>query len=443
MNLLKSHKWLGTFFSPIEPEKKFSGKLKYSPEKGVQLTYLIDENSIPSRTEIIHGVLENGQPCSLIGDFDVRDSWGESRYGKVISKIGIWGFHYLLIGHHIVNKAKYSSVTISFLEVEELFVANKGKWEKYTKDPIIESNLEIGKLLATHNIKRISPLNFLLDDEVQLYIEDDVIKKILREAFVKIKAHDEKPSIQFKGNLNYYFKFELKCSEPIDAITNYIKVLSNLLSLIYFHPAIPQHLEVSGLEGEINFNALLFISDARDKRTIKLCKPRYIHQLMPISVKTVNFSHIIEKWFSMAEKYYVFVLNIQSQTGYVNTYELYGHIAVIAQHLEDIGLEDEQNKMKKYEYSIEKYATRKTIIKLEKLFTVKGLKKIGFKLGKLRADILHVKTGRETLNKLSLPDLANIALCLELIVASHILTMLEIEKSVVNAYQDLHSPSIY
>ncbi|MBN8520258.1 MAG: hypothetical protein J0L71_21010, partial [Candidatus Accumulibacter sp.] len=58
--LLESREWVGEFFAPDQYEKRFPGKLSYSPEDGVILSYAITGSELPSESALVHGVLDTG-----------------------------------------------------------------------------------------------------------------------------------------------------------------------------------------------------------------------------------------------------------------------------------------------------------------------------------------------------------------------------------------------
>lgn len=72
--ILKDNQWIGEFFLPDQYDKRFFGKVDYSPENGVILSYSITGLNVPSDTDIIHGVLENHERCTLIGKFPPSQS---------------------------------------------------------------------------------------------------------------------------------------------------------------------------------------------------------------------------------------------------------------------------------------------------------------------------------------------------------------------------------
>ncbi|MEB5776295.1 hypothetical protein [Aeromonas caviae] len=77
------HDFFGEFF----PDKdnfshRFPAKVIYSPSEGLILEYLISDSSIKMHHEFLHGVLNTGEACTLIGPFDFVYSTNKS--GPVI-----------------------------------------------------------------------------------------------------------------------------------------------------------------------------------------------------------------------------------------------------------------------------------------------------------------------------------------------------------------------
>lgn len=69
MKLFEERQWVGEFFVPGQYEKRFPGKIDYSIEDGVKLSYAITDKELPSESELVYGVLDTGDKCTLIGNF--------------------------------------------------------------------------------------------------------------------------------------------------------------------------------------------------------------------------------------------------------------------------------------------------------------------------------------------------------------------------------------
>src|SRR6056297_842788 len=93
--LLLEQKWIGEFFLPDCYEKRFFGQVLYSPTEGVTLSYRISGLEVPRSPQVLHGVLESGQKCSLVGQFEPRQS-GLSLQNGLTTRPGKAGFHFLV-----------------------------------------------------------------------------------------------------------------------------------------------------------------------------------------------------------------------------------------------------------------------------------------------------------------------------------------------------------
>ncbi|WP_265454676.1 ApeA N-terminal domain 1-containing protein, partial [Aeromonas salmonicida] len=92
------HEFFGEFF----PDKdnfshRFPAKVTYSPSEGLNLEYLISDNGIKMQHEFLHGVLNTGEVCTLIGPFNFV--YSTNRSGLVIyTKYGRKPFKLFIIG---------------------------------------------------------------------------------------------------------------------------------------------------------------------------------------------------------------------------------------------------------------------------------------------------------------------------------------------------------
>jgi hypothetical protein len=128
LNLLENYEWFGKFWSP-DQSIKFPGKLTYTPKNGVQLECFFN---IVNKTDYdyIHGSLNDGKNCILIGKFNPYDHHFISRK-NVLAYRGKWTFKYCIfddfaasngfiaLEDFATNKTLYYKVLVDFSDFQE------------------------------------------------------------------------------------------------------------------------------------------------------------------------------------------------------------------------------------------------------------------------------------------------------------------------------------
>jgi len=118
--LFEEWQWIGEFFVPDQYEKRFPGKISYSPEDGVILSYSITGNELPSESELIHGVLDTGDKCTLVGNFKPHRTGFAVRNG-LSTRPGKVGFYCLAVGDFLEPKEVFADLNFSLTTLQEFF----------------------------------------------------------------------------------------------------------------------------------------------------------------------------------------------------------------------------------------------------------------------------------------------------------------------------------
>lgn len=148
----EKHEWIGLFLAESDCLKKennieseshieFPGKLSYSIENGVQLDFMCPMGRKIKKSLYIYGALENGEKCTLFGNFDPQT------FGFHSGEVSIYKakiiFESVIFGIHITTEEKFDGISIDFTNFQE-FCHPQGFRDlaQYSEEPIFKENHE-------------------------------------------------------------------------------------------------------------------------------------------------------------------------------------------------------------------------------------------------------------------------------------------------------------
>ena len=156
LNCFENYEFFGEFFENECTNKgRFVAKIKYSPEKGLQLEYSISDNEAPNSCERLFGVLSNGNRCTLIGDFNF--DYGTHHVGKVCVKSGIHGFTKALAQEGAAKGVTVNAIAPGYVETDMVRAVPEKVLEK------IVARIPVGRLGQAEDIARA--VMFLVAEE--------------------------------------------------------------------------------------------------------------------------------------------------------------------------------------------------------------------------------------------------------------------------------------
>jgi ApeA N-terminal domain 1 len=192
--------WNGEFFLPDQFENRFFGNITFSPEKGVVLTYRITGHDLPSKSELLYGVLDTGEQCTLVGTFSAAHS-GFSVKNGLSTRSGKADFHSLVIGKFLGEKELFSEVSFSLLGMQEFFFPEGYKdLVKYSNEPLFVAETDYGHIEVGNNAS-FSILG--KDVTAQIYNRNDQALADLRQAFKEIDGKHENSFFMLKKEISY------------------------------------------------------------------------------------------------------------------------------------------------------------------------------------------------------------------------------------------------
>ena len=90
--LFMDKEWFGEFFVHLDQyDRRFPGKIAYSPENRVILTYTITGHDVPAESDVVYGILNDGKKCTLLGKFTPQLSGFSVQNGLLTGADCSWG----------------------------------------------------------------------------------------------------------------------------------------------------------------------------------------------------------------------------------------------------------------------------------------------------------------------------------------------------------------
>lgn len=439
-DLFEERKWQGEFFLQDQLEQRFWGEIEYTPEHGVIFSYNIVGRETPPETNIIHGVLNTGERCSLIGKFRSVMAVSRSHQGQS-TRFGKSGFQFLLVGSFVEENEKFQKLQFSLMPMQEFFFPNGRKdLEKYTDTPLVSIETNYGKLEVGNNAKFGSL--YSQDITTQIYSDNKEALEELKTSFNHISEKHENAHFMLKHDIAYEITLEITGGASIIEAYNHISDIANLFALLIYRPVYPDSIHIIKESDELPYpiSIKVYPSMVIDKKTIEICKAELFHYNLPIRKSNIDLTTLIDTWLKAPKNYATMISSLQHETGYRTEHSAHGELVLYTTQFESISYKENKKyeKYEKYKYPLENYASDKLRNVITKVFADVGEKDIGVGISELRNEIAHVEKPARLLLKLSLKELMAISRVMHLTIIGYILSNLGVSKDLVSAYQDVN-----
>ncbi len=438
MRLFEERQWVGEFFVPGQYEKRFPGKLNYSPEDGVILSYAITGSELPSESELVHGVLDTGDKCTLIGNFKPHRTGFAVRNG-LSTRPGKAGFYCLAVGDFLEHDEVFVDINFSLTTLQEFFFPQGFKdHEKFSDQPVFSLRTDYGLI----DIGSTGSFGFLNDDiTAQIYSRDDKALERLSECYKSVRKEYPESFLMLKKDISYRIHIALNVGLPMRDLYGRIKEIADLFALLIYGPVYPDSMTlVKHTDTSDRIMIEVYPSLALDRRTIKLATTEHSHFHMPITKAKIDLGAVIGSWLGLHKNYSTIISSIQNETGFRDEHSLHGEIVLYATQLESISHSAKVDGKQKYEYPLTKWGCEKITNGLGKLFSTPDIAETGQKIGDLRNEIAHVGRPKKLLTKLEMRDLVLVSQYLQLTIIGFILDSIGVSKSIVRDYQQRFCP---
>lgn len=426
IDLFEEHEWLGQFWAPGS-DHKFAGLLKYSPAYGVQLKYLILPSEEPWGNSHIHGIIDNGNECTLFGEFSSSD------YEHFATRYGTTSFRSCVIGAHISPESKLKEFRINLSSLQEFLNSDDRGREipfcdetefKYQSKDIEIGVISEGKFDLVRNDfgNRFHSKN-----------KDQLID--IRKFFKEIEIQNFPGEIGIKKESKKLIKISKPGGIDMWDGLNYSTTIYNLFSLLLFRPVRP--VEISAIITQDNSHKCLRVLkniDGLNEQTINFLKDTSRH--FSIKPSEIKLESIFEHWFTTKSQYDTFVPKLANTFRTYRSHELKGSIIMLLTQLEHISKSHKKNGAEKYDFPIKNYNYSNTTEVLASLLKT-SQENIGKKLSALRGELAHIGRGKAKILE-SIPPiwLVGISICLDIVIASHIFHGMKINKGTVRKFQE-------
>lgn len=438
-DLFKSREWLGTFFAPGDFDNRFSGTLRYSPEGGIVLSYLIPSHLPISPKSHIHGILDDGSRCTLIGDFGSERS-GFTFSHKQATQHGAAGFYFVRMGDFYTEDCPVSEVMLSLTGLQEFFFPKGFKNSlRFSAEPEFTVHAPFGVLEVSHD----ASFHLIHDDIRPLFhsFDPDVLDE-LELAYTKIRENRKHAALMLKSNIAYRLHLKFDVGVSMEKVFEYISLLSGLFAILTYKPCHPENISIitANDAGAPTLHDL-YPSLGLNEGTIRACQREDSHFNMPINRSTVDISLVIGEWFRTAGRFSGLASAIQNETGFRTDHATEGNIVLFATQLESIA-HDAGRKTEKYEYPLKTHCSEDVQRTLKRLLGCTKCAELGVAIGDLRNEIAHIGRPRKYMTSLSRKHIFDISVCLELVVLGFVLDSIGVPLEARNHYQRQFLPMI-
>lgn len=437
--LMNEHCWSGEFFLPNSYEDRFHGKLRYSPEDGVWLEYMMIKNKANHLPPVSHiwGYLDNGKRCTLVGRF-VPANAGFKIQSEQLTHHGNNQFDYLLVGEHVDEKEAFDSLHFEATNLHEFFSGKENKdIQKFSDQPLHKSKLDFGRIEFRNSAQFISLQDNL---ECHVFSHNKEALRELQSAFQSIKDKHSNARFLLKKDLGYGINMYLNNPEPPYDLLEKAYALTDLFSLLIFSPALPDKiLFIKKYEGRMQ-KIEVYPTALISKETIQYCLEEKSHHRLPLNADNIDLGGLLAEWFKCHEGYEGIISSVQNMPILIHKHAVRSDIVLFATQLEDISYKDNQ-KNNKYGYPFEKYASRSLYEEVEKICKKSGHDNIQVLIADLRNEIAHMLKPKKALNDLKLRDLADISRCMQLVIISYVFKGLGMPQDAIEQYQYRLQPS--
>ncbi|ECE0939442.1 hypothetical protein ZP13_14680 [Salmonella enterica subsp. enterica] len=434
-DLTKEYSFHGEFWQyPDDNKGRFSARIEYSPYHGLILDYCISDSDSPDACDRLYGVLNTGESCTLIGSFNF--SQGNFHFGQGMVQTGRHGFQLMLFNGFYEDSIQIAHCDLSVHGLQE-FIHPQGfiTQIKHSEQPIFTAEGSDWKLQLI-NSASFSGLGDSLLNVINCQNEQALNK--LYTDFQETKALYPDAFFSLRKALTFYFRYNFKKHQKIKDYISRIWDISGLFSILIDKPVLPEEIYLKFEGKELRTPCLLTLGF--EQRTIDLALRKINHRLLPINWKNIDIKNVFYKWFDMAERYASLTVTYQYETGFRTLHQAHSDIILFATQLEAINMTLGGKKYEKYMKPINEYASPLLKQKLETFFIKFNTDSIGENIATLRNELAHVDRKKNLMKVMTIGDYIRIGIYLKLIVTSHLLSNLGIEKGKIEDYQNHAAP---
>lgn len=426
----KEHYFHGEFWqNPTDNKGRFSAKIEYTPYNGLILDYCISDSDSPLECDRLYGILNTGEPCTLIGPFDFRH--GSMHFGKIRVLTGRHYFHILAFDGFYTEDDLIDCCDLALHGMQE-FIHPQGfiTQLKHSTTPLLSVQGKGWKIEIINNASfsligngLINVVTCQIDEALDKFIYDyEITKSLFPDAMFSIR-----------NKLKFYLRYYNTNQNDISTYISDLWKISGLFSILLDKPIVPDELRLKFHGCKITTPCLF--SNNIEQRTIDLALAPINHHLLPLNWKQIDIGKAIGNWLKISDEYNSLSVAYQNETGFRTLHQAHADIILYATQLESINLSLSGKTSEKYIGPINKYASPSIKKNIESVFSNYQNKTLGENISDLRNELAHVGRPKKLMKLMQIDDYIKIGLYLKVIVASHLLSKLGLSKEQIEKYQ--------
>jgi len=425
MNELFTQKhWSGEFFLPGGYAQRFGGDIAYSPGNGAVLSYAIRGAQNPPATEILHGVLANGEKCTLAGSFLA------GRSGKA-------GFPCLAIGEFLAKGDKFRKFYFSLANLEDFFFPGGSKaFAKYEQKAIYSVRAPFGKLEV------VNTASFgALKDDIASHIHsfEPAALDELNDAFSRIRKKYPRAFLMLKKDIEYRLLLEYSRGATVAEACAQISRVADLFALLAFRPVHPGSIHVAKASRDIQPTTIaIYPALELDSQEAGARAHARRPGLLPITRDTIPFESVIGRWLESPPVNPAVISAIQHGPRPGSLRPAHAEIVLYAAQFESIA-HLAGRREKRHAYVLSTHACRKLQDEMGRLLGQTGAEAMGKALGEIRNEIADMGKPGKWLAKLPRADLLRISRLLQLTIIGSTLAGIGVPPDAIVRYQEWFS----
>lgn len=427
--LFSKSEWTGEFYPPNEFERRFAGKVTYSPNTGAVLAFTVIEPIEPPEGVLLHGMIDHGIPCTAFGRFNpgFMGHSNHARHGSV-------GLEFFVIGEHLSCEDRYKTISFALTGLQDFFFPTGfPQHVRYEGKPIHTIKVDFGEV----EIFQAVALEFLDLNNIDGWIwsPDNDAMAAMRASLQSIEQ--ERPGARFMLRSDLAYKFTLRSQtgfSPREA-DKYVRSISELFALLRFTPTFPEEVfafrDIDAGTPSLEVYPWLGLNQS----IVIRAKEEQSHHQLPLTVNDIDLPSAVERWLAINSRFDTIISSIQYDVGFRTPHSAHGDLVLFASQLEAISQEAGEPENRKYAYPLERFCYWQLREKLDSLFQRAGVTDISVGISDLRNEIAHINRPKKLLSKLPVSDLMGIARCMQLIVLSYVLDKVGVAETVRGDYQ--------
>ncbi|OOE76267.1 hypothetical protein BZG25_15555 [Salinivibrio sp. ML198] len=426
----EKYEFIGEFFiSESSYSTSFPGKVQYDLESGLILSFNIADTDFPKQADVLLGILDNGQKCTLIGPFDFSQTG--MRIGKIVTRYGKRGFRFLALGEFLSMDTLYGNARFTFSHMQEFFYPQGWIDSVKYKEGVIEKIEGAGWDLEVENRATFTDITHSLKN--LLLTKNESIAKEIVTNVNSILSKSENEHLLIRKTLEFLFNFQSEEDLDIHGIYDALYKITSLFSILMNVPVFPDEIK---LYSHSEVSVQILAGQTLEARTVELAKNKPSYHFMPINRSSVNLTTSLIKWFELYDSYQVLSTTFQYETNFRTLHAAYSDIILYLANVEAIAIDLGTHKNSKYVSAIEKYACSKLTNSLNSIFTAINNNDLGKNLSDIRGELAHEGRPKVLMHKLDISDYIEISRLLKLIVVSHLLSKLGFDEGSIHDYQN-------